>query len=540
MHLSKTLEKLGLSTEAINFQINSSFPKEMTALYQSVFDFIKAYEDEHGQVTTTGAAETKHNKIIKFLENNVFPKLKTLIEKHTGFKLSRMITAGAGTPDDILSVWMMLNEKNEHDFEAIIKTIYAAEGNDIGKIDFTDKRFVNTIDISRSLDKVKGTINRKHHLSVTICIPVGLFVIKDFIKKNPEKYQMTAEEITAVTLHEIGHIFSFVEYMGDLCFMGYFGNSIMRDITSSFEKDPIATIDNVVAATESNPSKNNKLKIVQDTCCAIVKRLRGKLIDNDGRYVSIDYNGVVFRIVQLMLFNLIMIITLISYTLLLQPLLLIQYTTENDKINKREYAAMKSSSMFERLADEYVSRYQMSKHLNDALIKLGYLIDNDTFVVFGPIYNEYLNRSLLLNMLIRIISIPTMVMRLLFGNIGEEHGETYEPDDVRLRRNISNLIDLLKDPKLPKEIKESLVADIDYMEEALKNKEYRYIFDFVSKVMGFIFTAPTKLLSLPLTHILGSANADKEFFRLFEHLDQMMSNKSFYYAAKIGSIVDKK
>jgi hypothetical protein len=473
------------------------------------------------------------------MEDDIFPAIRPIIEKYTGFRLKNMITQQANSFDDIFSIYMQINETGDQMFDQIITGIYAAEGSDIG-VDFTDKNYLKVLDISRSLDKVKGRITRQNGMPVTICIPIGIFCMGDYIKKDLHKYQMTAEEIAAVTLHEIGHIFSFVEYMGDACFMGYFGNSIMRDVTASFHKDPLLTTDNIIAEAEKVKPKDKRAAMLLEKSTAIAKRFRSGLVDGDGHYTEVGYSGVILRLILTILANITLLVGTIQLTTLFQMQLFLMNVLPDNKDIKRDYAAVKSASMFERLADEYVSRYQMSKHLNEALIKLGNMLANTKFLQFGPIYNARLNQSLILAIIIRVISIPNQLFYMTVRTLGHEKDGTYESDDVRLRRNISNLVDVLKDKSLPPEVRQTLVADIDFMEESLKKKETRYIYDFVSKLMGFIFSIPANILSLPFTHILGSANADKEFFKLFEHLDQMMSNKSFYYAAKIEDIINSK
>ena len=46
----------------------------------------------------------------------------------------------------------------------------------------------------------------------------------------------------------------------------------------------------------------------------------------------------------------------------------------NNKLS-RDYTTEKNANMFERLADEYVSRYGMSKYLNDGLVRIHNLLD---------------------------------------------------------------------------------------------------------------------------------------------------------------------
>jgi len=532
------------SVEAINFQANSSFPIELTAIFQRVFDYI----EEYGETHTADEILKKHVSIKKFIIDVIGKEFIRIVEHHTMFKIRGITSELPNSHENITDVWVLTHNssKNIAEIDAVIN-LAEGSGSNIDSSSLT-----NVLEIGKSLDKKRGMILKGIGWDVSVGIPVGIFVINDILSKNVEKCQMTAAEITSVFLHEIGHIFAFVEYSVDLCYTGYYGNNILRNITINLEKDPSSVIKEVLLISEKNLStiENKTQKILLKNSVAILKRVE-KIIAVDDTDIdpddSIIYNNISImkHIIRFIISIMVIIIFLSSkwIRLLFIPIrslfdLLINNLIIKDKSN--EYVTDKNTSMYERLADEYVSRYQMGKQLNNSIIKLNNTYSELSKLGFrSPMYNKVIRDSMLLQILVHTLNAPSKLMAWLFFLKFNDASSGYEAIYIRLKRNISNLVDVIKDRKMDVNIRNSIISDIEEMEAILDKNKSTVTLNMFNKIIKLILNTPDIILVDSVRYVFGSAGADKEYMNLFEHLDNMLSNKSFFYSAKIASMFGK-
>lgn len=522
------------STEAINFQVNSSFPKEISALFQKVLD----RSESLGVTTTTKDAEIKHTELLNMLRNEINPQIAKVIEKYTNFKVREITSNHSQSVNDVCSFYMMIDESSIN-FEKILEAISLSEGTLYDK----DIKILTDISaMSKSMDRVTGKIMSGSMLVIDINIPLSGFVIADYTGK-PE-LQLTADELTAIIFHEIGHIFSFVEYMGDASYLGYYGNNILRNITREFEKDPNKVMTDVANAAEKNISKvDNPIhkQLLKKGAMLLKKTADSEIIDKTNG--DTNYSGGIMAII----ISVIEAITSIMFTLIWNSIILgillampdraIMRTGGKEQYLSREYTTTKNDSQYERLADEFVSRYQLSKHINSGLDKI-----IDVYKLIGSggmfvIYDKVIRDFLVTKIIFQIISIPSTVVNFIGKLRINGVDATYEDDLKRFRRNISNMHDLLKDLKLSSAVRQSIVEDIEEMELFLAKSKHKYNLNMIEKIARFIISSPSNLVFGTGGYVFGNANLDKEYKTLLDEIDNLLSNKSFYHAEKIKQVL---
>ncbi len=522
------------STEAINFQVNSSFPKEISMLFQKVLD----RSESLGVTTTTKDAEIKHTELLNMLRNEINPQIAKVIEKYTNFKVREITSNHSQSVNDVCSFYMMIDESSIN-FEKIIEAISLSEGTLYDK----DIKILTDISaMSKSMDRVTGKIMSGSMLVIDINIPLSGFVIADYTGK-PE-LQLTADELTAIIFHEIGHIFSFVEYIGDASYLGYYGNNVLRNITREFEKDPNKVMTDVANAAEKNISKvDNPIhkQLLKKGAMLLKKTAYSEIIDKTNG--DTNYSGGIMVII----ISLIEAIASVMFTLIWNSIILsillampdraIRRTGGKEQYLSREYTTTKNDSQYERLADEFVSRYQLSKHINSGLDKI---IDIYKLIGSGGmfvIYNKVIRDFFVTKIIFQLISIPSTVVNFIGKLRINGVDATYEDDLKRFRRNISNMHDLLKDLKLSSAVRQSIVEDIEEMELFLAKSKHKYNLNMVEKIARFIISSPSNLVFGTGGYVFGNANLDKEYKTLLDEIDNLLSNKSFYHAEKIKQVL---
>ena len=546
-------EKMGMeynfqsgSVEAINFQANSKFPHELEHLFQQVLDFADNHDQEYGVADTPEKALLKHTKLRELISGGVVGnQFIKIVEKHTRFKIEGIISSVPTNEANICNVWVCILDSTKS-FNDIIDTITTTLG--YGKdVKPTDKTLHDMLDVSRSLDKNMGHILRGSDWKIQINMPVGIFVVKDIISNNADKCQMTAKEITSVFLHELGHIFSWIEYSADLVYTGYYGNNILRDVTAKFVKNPKQTATEILNYVKKNDSKiDNKIyqKLVTNATL-IVKKL---LVMVDDKNIEIDpdnkasYNHSTILNIVLMLLIFIVSILFITFGWMkfFLPIQSMINIVSTDATNSNEYMTDKNMSIFERLADEYVSRFGLSKDLNNALLKIGFIYEElSKLHLVTLIYDKAARDSRMLRVVTFFLSIPSNILGYLVHLKVAGLSTGYEELYIRLKRNINNLHDVVKNRHLDPITRNTILDDIDDMNRTLVANKSNIELNAFDKVVKFILDIPDNILVQGGTYLFGSANADKEYMQLFEHLDELLSNKSFYYSASVARLLKK-
>ena len=541
------LEELG-SVEAIQYQTNSQFPKELTAIFQKGFDFSAEYNKLHGVPQTGEQALEKHTRMKSFIERDMAAELIRTIKKYTKINIQKIIAN--------------LPTSTENVFDMYIDTLYLDSGLSIFDVIINQTMYaqvshssVKTLlqDYANRIDKAKGTISLKDEFYYEIGIGVGWFVMDELYPDIGISF--IPEELTAMVLHEVGHIFAFLEYSGDISYVGYYGNNILRDCKAMIKTDPKKHIGEIIEIAEQNKNKitDATSKKMVDVGIKFLKSYHNTLDDNSPMVIS-DQDKQIYLFqdsgktvkayialaICVMIFSILLFVHEVFESMLFHP---DRYDRELgflDPRDSRDYVTNKNSTLLERLSDEHVSRYGMSKYINDSFFKIDKIISyNSKRGITIPLFNVRVRESRSFKLAIMITAIPSNITNLIKGIKYHDRTSNYEQTYVRLNRNINNLHDVIKNKHIDKQSRDRLIADIDYMTEQLIKHKNMYQLNVIAKTYRIIMNIlPTIFVSTP-KYILGNAGADKEFFELFEHLDNLLSNRSFYYSAKIAQTLGK-
>jgi len=528
-------------TEAINLQADSTFPKELISMFDRIFKFSSEHDKAHGEISNSDDALAKHSRMRLFIKKDIKPLFVKTVKKHTGMTLSDLITALPTNFDNISSVYCWLSGCDKLTSDILI----SAQGASEDQLDRIQNSTIDkTLKMNDSFDRAKGKIlGDVKALKVKIGLPIGIFCIKDFMPPGYAKYQPNSEEIAAAILHEIGHVFGWVEYMADIAYSGYYGNNVLRAADSQIRKDPKqakASIKKAIAAGKRSGVILPDIGIVLDKSSEILDTIT---IDSDFEVTKAEkaeYKLGTLAIFGKMLFNLMISISYAGATAGIyaaSPLLMGGGSSKAK--GSREFSAdEKNNTIWERLADEYVSRFKMSKHLNTMLMKLGGIFKGlGTMGYGGPVFSKTMKYNYIVRSLVVVGNLPVNLFNYVIGTVFYKQS-SYEADIKRYKRNISNTIDLLKDSSLPANIRNEVVADVEKMERDLKRMSF-VIPNMMHNFIKFVILLPPKIMHGALSKTLGSGGLSNEYSMMLNKLDDLLSNRANLYAAKIASIFDK-
>ena len=520
------------SLEAINFQIDRKFPEAIVKLVNEVFEFVDNYNADFSIDPNDGAitgkdAQLKHAAIQKYLLQTFQPGFKTVLKKFTKIDLFKLVVSTPVSNPGITAIFCDLTNVDV----VTTKMIAAAAG--IG-----DDKLANIMDtvlknqhLSSSLDKMSGVINNSvADWKVTIGIPLGIFCFSDFLPTKVAKtIQLTSDEITAAILHEIGHVFGFVEYLGQLCYTNHLGNSIMKDVDNIIKKDPEKAIYTLKKLSKQSAKISSKF--------SSVSKVVAKMSEADAKVYTSSIVGA--TLIKLLLngfvlatFVPVVIIATISHDEISWP----TPSRSTGKNSSQFFDKSKNLTMYERYADEYVSRHMFSKYLNTALMKIYKLMDYLAKTGIQPgRFNLVQRQSMAARAGNVFINLPTFAM-IKWLNILTSNFSPYESDVKRLNRNIQNMRDGLSETDVSQEMKFQLLKEIKQMEKDIKYIDWMPLYA-VNRFSQFILMLLPKLVSGNIRTVFTSGDVSRTYNKYNEGIEKLLSNKSGQIATEIHSML---
>lgn len=523
-----SFKDLYFDKEAIDFQIDSKVPEVIDKYMTMLFDYCRTWDADYGLTDGEGiedhtTALTKYTDVAEYFMTHIDKPFKKTLLDEFGMKIEKFVLQKPTSDSHITSVYVGFGK-----FDATTeKGIGLANGSIEDEI--TDIDIERLDKISRSIDKKKGHIKELISCyNFHIGIPLGLFCLRDVIPKNKAvKLQPTPREITAPLLHEIGHIFSWFEQMSNLSYTGMYGNNAFKSLRKEFDKDPAA----VVKSIDKQVSKSKVSDKMKDYSKYLVNQIDTYAL-NESKYAK-PLKIAVLAIVYFFLFFF-MVGLLAVYSgldILLGPVLF--PTNSSSKV----VDTVRNDQMFERMADEFVSRFGRSKDLNNALIKI-----NGIFSYFG--FNTDLiartnnaqryskGISFVNTLLSSTMSLPIKLLNQVITG-GES---TYEPDRIRMKRNISNMYDVLNQYDLPPSVRKEIVADIDLMKKDFDR--WKYSKDRLNmNALVECLCLPEKVVKGLIGDMLATGTLNKDYRRVFDSVDQILSSRGGYYASKFEDLI---
>jgi len=215
---------LSLGTEAMHAVTNSRLGAELDALWQEVID----YRDKNLNGTISFNNKTK--LLTEFFYKNTAKRFMQTVWKHTGLNIEEIWFKPYF--ESCFCTWTCIQSTDEITARGTAQIVNSLNGqadtilNDMllmgeaNKDEFTVDQLIklaSTYDVTKGIIKKVDREAVKRLVRVAIGFDLSLgFMMKDFLPKNAGIDNLTAREITAIVLHEIGHSLTLIEHAADM------------------------------------------------------------------------------------------------------------------------------------------------------------------------------------------------------------------------------------------------------------------------------------------------------------------------------------
>lgn len=508
--------------ESIAFQTKGSpLANELIQIFQEVID---------KRETITSVTE-RVKEIPKYVKDVTCTKLKNAIKKHTGItctsvRLSKQLDMGYACLMNFGDKWGLtahdvINRYSGQETSYMVKDW-------MRQLNITPRTAEDMRVVAESLNKETGkftvtTLQDKTPCTMTLYFdPYGSFLIKECSHVNFEYF--TAEEITGIILHEIGHMVSTLAHSADLCFrmqvysscMEYFLKEASNAEKAKLLKDGINLLD---------PKLKDKAGSAIDQCTAIDGyEDRGSWVGNIfGWFMDIF----ITTIQWFMLLPIISIVLEELYMVTREMFPEIYSGSFSTKKSSDHFYMSKQAKVCEQFADEYAARHGMAHAQASALNKLW------SWVEYASSIGSYAG-STTSTLAYHLNKIAFVTMTLMYGDV-TDGGGIYDGKTDRAAHLLEECTKAFKQNLSP-EMAEYFMEDYIKTKNALKN---RTIYDGMRDSAAWIRRALGYLLST-LPAMLVSGRISTEYEKLYRDGEKLRSNSLFFRATALTQLLKKK
>lgn len=321
-------------------------------------------------------------------------KIKEMIFKITGLNIKLNVTPWKWGAYNAFVLPPML-DKNHPLFDDMDRHMGVSNRDAIKHLKDSKGAVHGTIDLKKG--KVSGVYSKiKSNITIT----------------NKALYSdlLSPEQVTAIIMHELGHLMAYYEYLGKTVVL----NHVLGDLAAVF------------TGTSTLQRKVEIVEVAKD------------ILDID----AINVNEVVKS----------------SNAEVIQTLVLFEYI---QKWNSATKTHIYDQRTFEALADEFVGRFGASRYLAEGLDKVNRLYGSTTYQS-NAVFLALETLSILTT------SLPSHLLTLL-AVLMTEPRDTYDPPEARLKRIRLSLVNATKDPKIDQDYRIRLQKDIDILNGLLND-----------------------------------------------------------------------
>lgn len=558
------------SEESIAFQPKSNLAKKLINMFNKGFEIRKQKYNPVSNNINVVLMDIK--KIIEKELPKIFKDELGLVIKEFYFNFNK--------PTGFVAINFY-----EFDVEASFEIQETSRGMTTGTSEELLNRIQEIIKIAEKLNTETGKLEYKKGWPIILYLDLALFYFSDlFIPKIKsldfvDNKGLTAEEISAIVMHEAGHAIMFLEKAVNAY---YVQSSISDNIQKFFDSHPslinIKTfIEKILLPQIENIKNDSKnylfFKNILENTVSIIDFIYSKISNsnliskykNTEIYKKLEENSdelnknlkiidyIEYINILLLKITMVTLSGIIAYLSLPKefnpiywivdkeyPLLMLKNIISFlNKFDESEFISAKSSSktsdvmltrhntyMIERLADEFVVRHGLGAELANGLAIIRTL--------FESLYitqNKLVLNSRLLYMLDVLFKFNMSII-----NRGLPH-YTYEYDDQRTRRILQDIMAVFKDQSIPADFRDKqliaarkLLKMLDSYDTDIYN---RGIFPKIKELL-------TTLTSLnDITRIIVTGKLSQDYEKHLNQVEDLMNNSLYYHSAELKSLSEK-
>ena len=513
--------KYDIGLEAIDFQTDRSFGKELTAIFQNVMTLRDSLAGNPQKI----------KKVIDYCHSYFYNAFTACVKKHTGILITHIHVYE--TPTFGFQTRLDLDELPGYQTAVLTdRYIGSGMGEQFAK-EFPEGHTPLTademIDLTNRINLHTGKFSMTNLKSSPFKLhinfdPYTAFLMKETVHLNAPYF--TASQIAAIMLHEIGHSLTVIEHASD----AFYRIQVMKYAGVYFKANAsLGEKMKFVKAKLSDAKLSNEQSSAASNAIATMEKI--KLEEADGNPLAVTSAIVFLGAVYILniLFSLIVTALCSVYNIFV-------ITHDSDYISyfSQYETALKSGDfaktptngfLDERWADEYVSRQGMSADLMSGINLIHYVCGSA-----GVSLKVFRNSSFYWH----VAKYPALIIQLLGSDADGIHDNLI----IRTKQLLGNTIVAFKQQDLPEEVLNIYIADY---EATLKVLDRIPIGDRIGlaadKVWSFIqfFVAPENLYAAVTTGKFG-----QEYEVLIRKMDHMTDSPLFYQSAKLQQLINNK
>lgn len=503
------------SNEVIDFRTNTAFASELTNIFQECIEKRESIQDIKSRV----------KEVPSFFVKSSVPKIKAAIKKHTGITCDKIITSKSfnlgyaclmkfGDKNGVRA-WDVINRysgtADTYNRQVLswykVKPLTAKEMEEIA----------NSLDRETGLFGVNKLPDKIECVMTMYFDPFSAFLMKE--SGHDQFEYMLAPEITAIVLHEIGHMISTLAHSADRCFRIQAYNRCLEYFTQNASTQEKAKF--LKAYSDKLPDKalNDKAKQAIDQCTAV---------DKDTPQGSFILNA--FGVFINLLISLIGIISIPS-TLVFDTLA--GFFGEMFDVRNFRFGpdgklsdigpSCKGPKVCEQFADEYVAKYGMSNYQISALRKMFHAA---SFTMMD---------SRAGTIAYTVAKIPYIVTTIANGD-GTNGGGLYDYQYQRGVHIMQETLKAFKSTNMDPDMVKFFIEDYEACKKELANRPLTVKLQNASQA----FKDAWKYLAATLPAMLFTGRFNREYEVLLNKIEALVANPLFYRATKLDQLVNKK
>lgn len=514
-----------ISNEAISFQGASPLAIELTKLFQSVLD----YRD-----SIRKTSKNIKSDVYKFHLKNVVSDFPKIVKKHTGlivrqFETTRELTFGFMC---MLSFGDDAAQGNALSMTAVDKYSGRLTNEWSAVTPTSEAEVVKALtDISTKLNKTTGQLAESSFKIIDtvedLCCNISFCYISAYLAKDvihAESQEMTAPELAALMLHEIGHMLSAVEHAADLI-------RAHGALVESVSVGRQVTVDSSVIARAASQG-TRKVKSVDKDSLAQLDRLDTSASNIEDVETKSGIVGKALSILNVLKLTALGLVKSTVKSIMFRSLALVFGTNmELSKIlnmYKTKLSDFMSNfgdnCMVERYADEYVSRHGFAKYQVSVVSKLPKMLAVARFHDVSGARESVL--------VYQIAKFRTYVICMMFG-LGADTDGSYENEADRALSLMRDVLKVFKTTNLPPELLDFYIKDYEETKDMVKATKPGGLSDKLMSINIFL----TKTLTFPsLIKLIVAGRADSNYVKLMKAAQELSSSELHYYSAKLDQL----
>lgn len=530
--------KTHTALENIFFQFNSPLGKGMEELFQNAINFVNGID--YTGVSEDNWVKHRYTETHSYAKRVLFPELQKLIKKVVNMEVTKVVDvklfSGFFAVDISLDSFTDVNEIfSRQTGTSTGGTTLSSGAKEVSELHkHLDER-------TSRLDPSKFGANLTRPIKCKLFMDVDMaFLMNDNMPVDAVE-PLTAGELTAIYLHEIGHVITLIAQSGNTCQLFAQQKKHLEKIRGASDVNDFVT----VYKRDIRPQLKEKVdkKIIGDKLLtvgdAIVEAADYfKYTDTDD-YFSGTFEFV-FSVLKSVCFGFMLIIVRLYIYLIFYPfiggLIWLFGDKPGDKGKTTEQSV--SNSVYyhaERMADEYAARQGYGGQQASALVKLTTAMRYMPNTLSGNrVESGSLRNSLVYTQYLKFVTGLFEFLRIDFYNISADFGpvSNYEDNVARLHRLLTDTAAVFKSNLTP-EIRTYYLDEFKRIEDSLKAMKKPFMLRLSDCVWKYIFDWPTMVKRITQTDDMA------ELEGYLTKLDTVINNELYVRSAEFKQLAGR-